>query len=216
MGRGKISSSTKKNALLCGDELHIPPRTLQLQEQLGLSGSPLCVCPVARSSHGERFWNPVMRALIKCSSSGTSSRPSKDEEIPCDGAEDLLNGSRSPEPYRTKGEGHRWLSSTRKGLPGSDGVGGDSGQRRPASRLLLACGLLLAHSPLDASSHSCLTLYRTWALGWLSGRWQAMTAVFPSSTSITCCTSSLKSWRSVERRKGAGWVPVEETCNVSG
>lgn len=27
-----------------------------------------------------------------------------------------------------------------------------------------------------------------------------MTAVFPSSTSITCCTSNLKSWRSVERR----------------
>lgn len=59
-----------------------------------------------------------------------------------------------------------------------------------------------ACSPLDASSHSCLTLYRTWAFGWLSGRWQAMTAVFPSSTSITCCTSNLKSWRSVERRGG--------------
>lgn len=92
-------------------------------------------------------------------------------------------------------QSRRWLSSMRRGLSTVDGGLEDSGPRWPAS-------LLLAHSPLDASSHSCLTLYRTWAFGWLSGRWQAMTAVFPSSTSITCCTSNLKSWRSVERREG--------------
>lgn len=77
-------------------------------------------------------------------------------------------------------------------------------QRWPASLPAWASGILLVHLPLEASSHSCLTLYRTWAFGWLSGRWQAMTAVFPSSTSITCCTSNLKSWRSVERRGRLG------------
>lgn len=81
----------------------------------------------------------------------------------------------------------------------------------------LSLGLWVpAYSPLEASSHSCLTLYRTWALGWLSGRWQAMTAVFPSSTSITCCTSNLKSSRSVKRTEGAGWRRAEQKCDISG
>lgn len=46
-----------------------------------------------------------------------------------------------------------------------------------------------------------------------------MTAVFPSSTSITCCTSNLKSWRSVERREGAGWASMADRgrqCDISG
>lgn len=46
-----------------------------------------------------------------------------------------------------------------------------------------------------------------------------MTAVFPSSTSMTCCTSNLKSWRSGERREGAGWASMEERgrqCDISG
>lgn len=155
------------------------PPTLQLQGRLGLPAAFLC-----RPGGWELTWGKSgtyadspdqmvqLSNIIQCL---------KEQRHSSDRAEDLRNRSQSlqdPTGLNIKAE--------------------DRGGQLPPGLGLWAP----ACSPLDASSHSCLTLYRTWAFGWLSGRWQAMTAVFPSSTSITCCTSNLKSWRSVERSGG--------------
>lgn len=174
--------------MLCGKGSASHRVTLEPQGQLGSSGS-LSMGVWWQGAHTGGIWTPVQEALIKWQQ---LRGPQRMEKF-------LMTGQRTPQgkpiPIGPRGLNTNVEGEWPAGRGAADMLMGvwEAAVRRSRCPSGLGLRAPLAHLPLDASSHSCLTLYRTWAFGWLSGRWQAITAVFPSSTSITCCTSNLKS-----------------------